>query len=284
MHAITAPADLTITPRNVAFGRGQTHPRWWLGGDPVATTFYNALSLTFPSGEAYFVQSVRHFLDVLPEPLRSQAEDFAQQEAFHSREHMAFNRQIASAGYETKTIEAQIREDLGPTKELAPEVNLAATAALEHFTAMLAHAWLADERHFKDCPPDVRRLWLWHSLEEVEHKGVAFDTFMHVTRDLSPFKRWVFRVAVMRQATGDFCRERVRDFHLLFQQDGIDTPQTWRRLATFLLFKPGLLSQVFIPYLTYYLPGFHPWKHDDRKLAARVERTLKLEEAVLGAG
>lgn len=279
MTAVTAPADLTIRPRNLAFGRGQSNPRWWHGGDPIATTFYNALSLTFPTGEAFFVQSVRHYINEVPEPLRSQVADFAQQEAYHSREHMAFNRQVANAGYETKALEQLIREDMLPTKDLPPEVNLAATAALEHFTAVLAHAWLSDERHFKGCPPEIRRLWLWHSLEEVEHKGVAFDTFMHVTRDLSPFKRWMFRVMVMLQVTGDFWRERIRDFHLLFQQDGIDTPATMRRLWAYLLFKPGAIRQVFLPYLTYYLPGFHPWKHDDRKLAARVERELKLDDA-----
>ena len=44
------PADLTITPRDRRFGRGQTQSRWWLGGDPIATAFYNALSVTFPRG------------------------------------------------------------------------------------------------------------------------------------------------------------------------------------------------------------------------------------------
>ncbi|MDR3507089.1 MAG: metal-dependent hydrolase [Caulobacteraceae bacterium] len=276
MSTPTAPSDLKIKPRDIAFGRGVKNARWWHGGDPIATNFFNALSLTFPQGEAYFVQSVRHFLNDLPQPLRGQVEDFAQQEAYHSREHMAFNRQVSDAGYEVRQIDALIREDIRQTKDLEPEVHLAATAALEHFTAMLAHAWLKDERHFKDCPPDIARLWQWHSIEEIEHKGVAFDTFMYVTRDLSPFKRWLFRVAVMAQVTRDFTRERVRDLHLLFQQDGIDTPKTWRRLAGFLLFRPGLISQVFLPYLSFYLPGFHPWGHDDRKLAAKMEQKLQL--------
>lgn len=281
MTAPTAPADLHITPRNVAFGRGQSHPRWWMSGDPVATAFYNSLSLSFPAGEGYFVQSVRHYLNELPEPLRSQVADFAQQEAYHSREHIAFNRQVHDAGYETKEIEALNREDARRSRDLEPEVNLAATAALEHFTAMFAHALLADERHLAGAPAEVRRLWQWHAVEEIEHKGVAFDTFMYVTRDLSPFKRWFFRVMVMWQATNDFWKERTRDLHLLLQQDNIDTPKTWRKLALFLFLKPGMLRQVFLPYLAYYLPGFHPWAHDDRKLANKVERSLKLDEAAL---
>lgn len=279
MSVTAAPSDLQIKPRDLAFGRGVKHARWWHGGDPVATAFWNALSLTFPQGEAFFVRSVRHYVNDVPEPLRSQVEDFARQEAYHSREHMALNRQVSDAGYDTREIDEAIRADIQRDKDQPPEVHLAATAALEHFTAMLAHAMLADERHFEGCPDELRRLWQWHAVEEIEHKGVAFDTFMYVTRDLSPFKRYLFRVMVMVHISIDFWRERRRDLHVLFRQDGIDTPQTWRRLLKYLFLKPGLIRQVFLPYLAYYLPGFHPWKHDDRKLAADTERRLGLDAA-----
>ncbi len=272
------PSDIEIRPRNVSFPRQASGSRWWYGGDPIATTFYNALSLSFPAGEGYFVQSVRHYLNELPEPLRTQAEEFATQEAYHSREHMAFNRQVSGAGYDTKGIEDFNRDDARKMKDEPADVNVAATAALEHFTAMLAHAILRDDRHFKDCPPDVQRLWRWHSIEEIEHKSVAYDTFLHATRDLTPFQRWSFRSLVMFKVTIDFWRERMRDLKILFQQDGLDTKRTYRRLAKFLWWSPGILRQIFIPYLTYYLPGFHPWKLDDRKLAARAERGLGLEE------
>lgn len=95
---LTARKAVTIIPRNVSFERQRNQERWWHNGDPVATAFYNALSLSFPQGEAYFVQSVRHYLQELSEPLLSQASAFAQQEAHHSREHMAFNRLVEEAG------------------------------------------------------------------------------------------------------------------------------------------------------------------------------------------
>ena len=279
MTAAESPADLKIQPRDVAFGRGEIYPRWWCGGDPVVTTFFNALSLTFPQGESFFVNSVRRYLPELPEPLRSQVEEFAQQEAFHSREHMAFNRQVAAGGYETKEIDALIRKDIQASKDAGPEVELAVTAALEHFTGIFAHAWLSDPRHFKDFPEELRRLWAWHSVEEIEHKGVAFDTFLFVTRDLSPFKRWLFRAMVMRKVTTDFWKERFRDIGLLFKQDEIDNARSWWRLVRYLVFAPGLFRQVLGPYLAGYLPGFHPWRHDDRALAAEVEAKLSLAAA-----
>lgn len=269
---------VSINPRDISFPR-PGYERWWHGGDPVASTIYNALSLSFPQGEAYFVRSVRHYLDELPEPLRSQVEAFAQQEAYHSREHMALNRQVSDAGYEIKEIEALIREDELKTRDLPPEVHVASTAALEHFTAMLAHALLADERHLRGCPDHIGRLWRWHSIEEIEHKAVAFDTLMYVTRDLSPLKRWWFRVMVMWQITLDFLKERKRDIGLLLRQDGLDTPRTWRKILIFLVLKPGLLRKILIPYLWYYLPGFHPWRHDDRALAASAENHLAFAAA-----
>ena len=150
------------------------------------------------------------------------------------------------------------------------------TAALEHFTGIFAHAWLSDPRHFKDFPEDLRRLWQWHSIEEIEHKGVAFDTFLFATRDLSPFKRWLFRTMVMGKVTFEFWKERFRDIGLLLKQDGLDNATSWRRLVGYLVARPGLFRQVLGPYLAWYAPGFHPWRHDDRALAAQAEASLSL--------
>src|SRR3546814_3013 len=61
--ALTPP---TITPRNVAFRGGTLQERWWLGGNPVATAFYNSMSVIFPQGVAFFIASVRAFRDDVP--------------------------------------------------------------------------------------------------------------------------------------------------------------------------------------------------------------------------
>ena len=64
------PADLTITPRDRRFGREDKTPRWWLNGTPYETALFNALSATFPKGEAYFVESIRAFRDAADDKLR----------------------------------------------------------------------------------------------------------------------------------------------------------------------------------------------------------------------
>ena len=102
------PADLTITPRDRRFGRGLAQDHWWMGSDPVATAFYNALSATFPKGEAFFVESVRMFRDGPSPQLADEIKAFTTQEAIHSREHAAFNKAALDAGYDLKPLEAQL--------------------------------------------------------------------------------------------------------------------------------------------------------------------------------
>src|SRR4029079_15061731 len=63
-------------------------------------------------------------------------------------------------------------------KLLPPISNLALTAALEHFTATLAELLLTDEdARAMFGEPAARDLFVWHALEESEHKAGAFDVY-----------------------------------------------------------------------------------------------------------
>jgi len=169
MRRETTPRDLTITPRDRRFGRGQSTGRWWNGADPVATAFYNALSATFPKGEAFFVESVRRFRDGAPPKLAAEIKAFTTQEVMHSREHVAFNKRAHEAGYDLSALEARVDRRLDMVRERAPIASLAATMALEHFTAILAHELLRDSRHLGGADAETAALWRWHSIEEIEH-------------------------------------------------------------------------------------------------------------------
>ena len=94
------PADLSITPRDRRFGRESKQRRWWMNGDPIATAFYNALSVTFPKGEAMFIEAVKAHREGVPEKLAQEIRAFTIQEVMHTREHVAFNRKVEEAGYD----------------------------------------------------------------------------------------------------------------------------------------------------------------------------------------
>src|ERR1700712_3355260 len=106
------PADLTITPRDRRFGRDAGQARWWLAGDPVGTAFHNALSVTFPKGEAFFIESVKAFRDGVPARLDAEIRAFTMQEVMHSREHVAFNRRVIDAGYDISGLERVVDESM----------------------------------------------------------------------------------------------------------------------------------------------------------------------------
>lgn len=274
MAKSATPADLTITPRDLHIDREAATPRWWLDGDPFGTAVMNALSLTFPDGERFFIQSVKRFAKDAPPHLAADIRAFTVQEGAHTREHMAFNAITERAGYQTAEIAAYVTRRLDLARARPPIVQLAATMALEHFTAAFAHRLLADPDLLKGSPDDLARLWRWHAIEEIEHKGVAYDVFLHATRGLSPLKRWRLRRVAMLLTTLLFT-SAVRDTSLmLLKQDGITGWRARFGLWRWLWLKPGLYRRMVGDYAAFYFPDFHPWQVDDRALIAEAEAGL----------
>jgi uncharacterized protein len=274
MQREVTPTDLSITPRDRRFGRGQAAERWWMAADPVATAFYNALSATFPKGEAFFVESVRAFRDGAPDKLAQEIRAFTTQEVMHSREHVAFNKKALEAGYDLSKLEQRVDERLAVVRSKHPIVSLAATMCLEHFTAILAHELLRDPRHLAKADPEAAALWRWHAIEEIEHKGVAYDTWLHATRDWPRRKRWKVKAKVMLLVTRNFLVDRSMGVRELLRQDGITGAAAWRRILWFAFVRPGMMRKILGAWASFFMPRFHPWNHDDRALIAKAEQGL----------
>ena len=276
---VPTPADLTITPRDRRFASGEDARRLWHGGRIEATAIYNALSATFPRGEAFFVESVRAFRDGADAKLAEEIKAFTTQEVIHSREHLAFNRQAAEAGYDLTKLDEQVLKRLAMTKSKPPIVSLAATMALEHFTAILAHQLLRDASHLDGADPQAAALWRWHACEVIEHKGVAYDTWLHATRHWTRYKRWNVKAKVMLFITRNFVVDRTAGALELMRQDGLEGPRAWARLLWYLWVRPGMFRKIAGAWLKFFLPGFHPWNEDDRNLLRAYEATQATEVA-----
>ena len=263
---LPSPAELSITPRDRRFGRSAVAPRLWHGGRVEATAIYNALSTTFPKGEAFFVESVRAFRDGAPQKLAEEIRAFTTQEAIHSREHDAFNKRAADSGYDLSRLEARVEKRLAVTRMRPPVVSLAATMALEHFTAILAYQLLADPQHLRGADREAADLWRWHALEEIEHKGVAYDTWLNATRHWPRWKRWKVKARVMLYVTRNFLVDRTAGALELMRQDEVTGFRAWLLLLGYLWVKPGMFRKIAGAWFRYFLPGFHPWNQDDRAL------------------
>jgi hypothetical protein len=270
--ALPTPADLSITPRDRRFGRAAATPRLWHGGRVEATAIYNALSATFPVGEAFFVESVRAFREGAPPQLADEIKGFTTQEAIHSREHDAFNKRASEAGYDLSKLEEQVEWRLSITRAKPPIVSLAATMALEHFTAILAHQLLANPRHLAGAEPEAADLWRWHAIEEIEHKGVAYDTWRFATRRWTRWTRWKVKAKVMFLVTRNFVVDRTAGALELMRQDGVTGVRAWTSLLWYLWVQPGMFRKIAGAWFKFFLPGFHPWNEDDRYLLSANER------------
>lgn len=248
--------DLEFDPTSV--------PRDWYGNDAHLSTFFNGLSLLFPEGEKFFVQSVRHFSNRLTDPdLKRRVAAFIGQEALHSAEHSAFNAMLRAQGDELVVrLEREVRWllILGH-RVLTRRSQLAVTCALEHYTAILAEQLLTMPDRQAAIDDALRPLWLWHALEESEHKAVAFDVFTAVGGG------YATRVAMMLLATVFFVAE-VAVFHtrLLAHRGRLLDARGWRSTIAFLWGRQGLFLRLVGPYLDYFRPGFHPEDRDTRAL------------------
>ena len=275
---LPTPTDLSITPRDRRFGRGAPVARLWHGGRVEATAIYNALSTTFPKGEAFFVESVRAFREGAPPKLAEEIRAFVTQEAIHSREHDAFNKRAGDCGYDVRKLETRVEKRLAVTRTKPPIVSLAATMALEHFTAILAHQLLADPRHLAGGDRDTTDLWRWHAVEEIEHKGVAYDTWLHATRHWPRAKRWKVKAKVMLYVTRNFLVDRTAGALELMRQDGVTGLRAWAKLLWYLWVRPGMFRKIAGAWVRFFLPGFHPWNEDDRELLRAYERSVAAPE------
>ena len=270
-RASATPADLNITVRDRRFARGLKPRRWWMNGDPVATAWFNALSATFPRGEAFFIDSVKAFREGAPPKLEAEIRAFVKQEINHTREHIVFNKLAEESGYDVTFIDKRVKEMLEMLDGRPKFLDLASTMALEHFTAMLGHELLTNPVHLQGADGDLGDLWKWHSIEEIEHKGVAYDTWLHATRDWSRFKRWRVKSLMMLVVTKNFIKHRVEDMLELLKQDGL-TGAKWKwRVFAYLVVSPGFLRRIFPAWCAYFLPRFHPWNQDDRALIGKSD-------------
>src|SRR5690606_7462037 len=117
---LPTPDDLTITGRDMHFGRDQAQRRWWINGDQVASCWFNALSLTFPRGEAFFIEAVKANRAGAPPQLDAEIRAFIRQEVNHSREHNAFNRAAEASGYKVDEIDRRVEALIEESSQQRP--------------------------------------------------------------------------------------------------------------------------------------------------------------------
>jgi uncharacterized protein len=218
----------------------------------------------FPEGEDFFVRSVRNYRDRIEDPeLKKQVAGFIGQEAMHGREHRTFNARLGELGYPTREIDRSVKWMFALGEKVLPKtVQLAITAALEHYTATLAEVLLTDgeARDMLDVD-EVRSLFVWHALEESEHKSVAFDVYQQVCGNRRR------RVIVMQAVTVGFLLAIVASTVRSMAGDRATYhPVRLVRSLAALRHSPFLRRPVLRHLMAYNARGFHPEDSDTGQL------------------
>ena len=102
------PADLSITPRDRRFGRDEARPRWWHGGESLCDRPLQRPVGDLSRGRGLFRRERAPAPRRRRRPARAEIKGFTTQEVIHSREHLAFNRRAADAGYDLSKLEARV--------------------------------------------------------------------------------------------------------------------------------------------------------------------------------
>ncbi len=180
-------SDYAKTPaipiRHLAIGfKGKDIDISFYRNNEFSTIFFATLSVFLTYGEDLVIETARHHRDLLDDPiLKQRVTSLIGQEAIHSKLHNEFNDAIAdpAINYPVKLYRFLGEQFFNHVFLQFPQpLKLSMMAGIEHFTAVLAEFMMEHEASFYFTDDaKTRAIWMWHMLEESEHKDVAYDVY-----------------------------------------------------------------------------------------------------------
>lgn len=250
--------DLVV--RRLLIDLAEPIPARWNGGDAFRSALFSALSMSFPVGEQFFMDSVRAGLKALPEESRpklaAEVQGFVGQEATHRRIHALFNGHLEKLGFDN-VLERRAAKRIRDNANQDVRIHVAATAATEHLTAMFADWMFRHPEALQGAEPRLQTLWMWHAAEEAEHCSTAFDVY----RALGGSEAWRLRLLhyITWTFAADITRQTVRN---LWHDGSLFQWSTWKSACTLLFTKDGMVRGNAEAWRAYKAPTFHPRQQD----------------------
>ena len=272
--AMTRPRAVAIKPAPLGYSIPDGLPAYWFANDPVLTKFWTAFCGQFPQGERFLIHSVRLFRDQIQDPqLQKDVSGFIGQEAHHAQAHEALNQLLGRNGVPTERVDAQVKKILELICKFSSERDqMAMTAALEHFTSMFGSLTLEHPEVMDDVHPSIRPLFLWHAIEESEHKAVAFDLYQAVDGSYARLMRaYLVSTTLLALTTGYLTASLMASDRSLFK------PWSWGKGLRWMFGygkRAGYMRRMLPEYLDFFRRDFHPWQHDNSAQIAQWKPVL----------
>jgi len=255
-----------LTVRPYKFEWSDDLPRYWFDGSPFKTHFMNSLSISFPEGEKYFIQSVNHFKGKISDTEQlEELNKFIAQETWHTYNHKKYNEWLERQGYPIQELQLQSIANIKKAKDnLGPLGRLVNTMVIEYVTAISGDWVLAHDEVTGRMHPQFAEFWKWHATEEVEHRSVVHKLLCTVIekRGIAKKKMDSFPKKALIVSTYDLFSFTICNTIKMLKRDG--QLYKWRTFkdAMNLLFnrKNGLLFGMFWPLMKFMITPFEKLK------------------------
>ncbi|MFT4820631.1 MAG: putative metal-dependent hydrolase [Candidatus Azotimanducaceae bacterium] len=242
---------MTVRKVPFAFRSGAGH---WNAAKPEFSQVVNSASLAMPYLEPYLIRTMREARPLISDPqLQRELDLYIKQEATHYKQHRQFNNTLKDQGYACIAgLEETLDKDYAHLEtHRSLRFNLAYAEGFESMALALGEMLIEDRVYlFGDSDPAVASLVLWHFVEEIEHKNVAFDVFHHV------YGSYFWRMVGLIYASGHIFWRTGQGYRALLKEDGLwqDRESRW----TLLKLLGRLMGSIAPRWLRILRPGYHP--------------------------
>lgn len=278
-------AIIPIRHLHLDFDSKTLDDRFYLNAEQ-ASAYFASLSIFLTFGEDLVIDTARYHRDLIKDPLLKQrVTSLIGQEALHSKVHEDLNDAYLARGLPVKLFRflAGLVFEYGLNR-LPQPMKLSLMAGIEHFTAVLAEYMMNHEdMFFKSQDEKQRAIWMWHMLEESEHKDIAYDVYQHLSNNyalrIAGFFPALITILGLISAASlivPIYREPKKLFSLAHWKDV-------RRSAGLMFgLEDGVYGSSWKHIFDYLRPDFHPNDHDTSAfLAYYKERLLNPVDGIL---
>ena len=267
------------------FDHRDIDPKFYLNAE-LASAYFASLSIFLTYGEDLVIDTARYHRDMVQDPLLKQrVTSLIGQEALHSKLHEELNDVFLKVDLPVKLFRFLAHNIFEYGFNRLPQpMKLSLMAGIEHFTAVLAEYMMNHEDiFFKSQDEKQRAIWMWHMLEESEHKDIAYDVFQHLSGNyalrVAGFFPALITILVLISAASllvPFYRKPSNLISLAYYKD------MYRSAGLIFGLKDGVYGSTLRHIFDYLRPSFHPNDHDTSAfLAYYKEKLLNPVDGVL---
>ena len=247
------------------FDPAQVDHRFYMDAE-LASAYFASLSIFLTRGEDLVIDTARYHRDFITDPLLKQrVTSLIGQEAIHSKMHEELNDAYLIRDLPVKLFRTWAGWAFEYGFERLPQpTKLSLMAGIEHFTAVLAEYMMNHEEvFFRSQDEKQRAIWMWHMLEESEHKDIAFDVFQELSNNyllrIAGFFPALITILVLISAASFLVPFYRNPKNLISLRYWKEIPYNFRLIFGL---KDGVYGSSFKHIFDYLRPDFHPNDHD----------------------